>query len=1307
MQKKSILILLILIFISLTCFSVGFVAVNSRGELLHCSGNDCVSFNFQDDEKKPQDFFHAVDSTLATTSSWNNGPKWQINYRLAVIGNLAYALDFDGNLWECNLTSKVCSELDLNIKGFPSKTSAVYNVEKNLLYIVSANDMLYLGGKEGKCAAVWKYNPNTKTTTRLFLENVYCGGGSLGIYSYAVPLWKNLESIGFIVIDYSALIIGYRPVKITYNDLNFNGQNHTLNLTLSSITNSDYSGRLNGTIEDTINGGTLTANYFIYTDSTFDKNETFAYNKTLSKRGFAVAPIYSCTLQSGFAKLETIYHGVTTKVPLLFNGVYPTSCTTFKDGNYSNYFIVSEEVFWFTHKKWTPNGIINQLGACELINGNFQCNISEDDYNLPFTGVSAVIKAGDSIFIKRNDNSGAYACIYENSVSCGYVPGPHPSMSYIDGQQVALNNSFNIVKGKLVSLSKEAIFNINDTKYYALDSIGTLWVCTPSECIVKNHGILFHDITRLNEFGVEQDVILARDAAGKLWNCDLEGSGCTLISNDQINLQNIKVIQNEGLFSSGCPSYHIPNSDCSNNCLTGFVKLNNDCVPIGDQDKLGIYSYTPSPNALSPSSQLLRCTQNSCIILPTIGKKLTSISQSKEKGVITVFDNNKVLECIDNNCYNRYNETESGFLINWIIPSKTGIFIYSYKSGTSKLRWIEYGTDYVSTPKLVHSWASASSEGSGFSFGDGIFTLGNKFCNKFGCSSFFSSFNKSSNIVGAYFLTSGGSTPKSVYLGVNGILTDFGFHTTNYAAGSSTPALASGSVIESHEVSDEGQIISPYFFHTFNPTVFPVTELAGYNGIVVKGKDAWIVKSNPKNTLLDAYGLSYCTEYGCKIIDCDTNFKSSSYAVDRIVSYPKYLDNWGVEVLGYAVNSTGWVKALYKQDTIISCFDLGLKSNGLIASSDGNVFSFSSDRNLFYCSFSESYCYPVDNNIKFDSVTAVADEEGGLFVFTYNAIVSDPKYPYYCTSTSCKKLTSSPFAVSGVLVSYQLPTPPCGDGLCSASENYLTCMIDCPLTCGDGVCGLDENYLICPRDCPVSCGDGVCGLDENSLVCPRDCPIDCGNGVCEFDENYLVCPRDCPVCVNDDGICELPCTIETDNDCPPCVEDDYCNPVCDLGLDIDCFGNCGNGVFDLGENCSNCISDVKCESTQQCVNGVCSGVNSISKFDLYIENNKVYASIKCAFDTKADLNYFIEDVQLSYLNSDCRQVEETILLGDVSKTDATYKAIVKINPVCDVCSKEDFVYIEKERQTAIPDGNIFSLILVAFMVVFVLIRYKK
>ena len=167
----------------------------------------------------------------------------------------------------------------------------------------------------------------------------------------------------------------------------------------------------------------------------------------------------------------------------------------------------------------------------------------------------------------------------------------------------------------------------------------------------------------------------------------------------------------------------------------------------------------------------------------------------------------------------------------------------------------------------------------------------------------------------------------------------------------------------------------------------------------------------------------------------------------------------------------------------------------------------------------------------------------------------------------------------------------CGDGLCNAEEDCMTCEEDCGgcESCGDGMCSPSESCGTCEADCgacPPSCGDGVCGDDEDCSSCSDDCgacPAYCGDNQCNNGETCESCAADCGVCPaqcgdgqcnggESCGNCEADCGA-----CPPSCGDAMCNNgencwscPADCGA---CPAQCGDGQCNGNETCSTCEAD--------------------------------------------------------------------------------------------------------------------------------------
>lgn len=139
----------------------------------------------------------------------------------------------------------------------------------------------------------------------------------------------------------------------------------------------------------------------------------------------------------------------------------------------------------------------------------------------------------------------------------------------------------------------------------------------------------------------------------------------------------------------------------------------------------------------------------------------------------------------------------------------------------------------------------------------------------------------------------------------------------------------------------------------------------------------------------------------------------------------------------------------------------------------------------------------------------------------------------------------------------------CGDAVCDADEDALSCPADCPDVCGDALCTGLEDPLSCPADCADVCGDGLCSGSEDTTNCVADCGSFCGDGVCNGSEDDLNCAEDCALaCIPDGG--GLGCDSST-----PC-----CSGLgnCTGGRPADrvCAsspGVCGDGVVEGDEEC--------------------------------------------------------------------------------------------------------------------------------------------
>lgn len=80
--------------------------------------------------------------------------------------------------------------------------------------------------------------------------------------------------------------------------------------------------------------------------------------------------------------------------------------------------------------------------------------------------------------------------------------------------------------------------------------------------------------------------------------------------------------------------------------------------------------------------------------------------------------------------------------------------------------------------------------------------------------------------------------------------------------------------------------------------------------------------------------------------------------------------------------------------------------------------------------------------------------------------------------------------------------------------------------CGDGVCTAVEDFLTCPEDCPSGRRNGYCdGLNDGA--CDPDCAPGEDPNCPDEDESRRF---ETPKCIDDDGVCHSEC-IDKDSDC--------------------------------------------------------------------------------------------------------------------------------------------------------------------------------
>jgi hypothetical protein len=249
-------------------------------------------------------------------------------------------------------------------------------------------------------------------------------------------------------------------------------------------------------------------------------------------------------------------------------------------------------------------------------------------------------------------------------------------------------------------------------------------------------------------------------------------------------------------------------------------------------------------------------------------------------------------------------------------------------------------------------------------------------------------------------------------------------------------------------------------------------------------------------------------------------------------------------------------------------------------------------------------CY--DHLVK---VRNCAEQADSTTCFNYAKVSCNQQY-------ACSSLSSNP----------PPPTPVCGDGSCTGTEDCLSCPTDCvaacPQNCPNNFCDPGESCVTCSADCGPCCGNGTCGAGENCVSCPADCGPCCPNGSCGAGENCTLCPADC-------GACPVGCpngTCDAGEDCtcsdcacaapqvcfnkacctPDCsgaatCEDDgcgnpcgWCSPpaLCYNGscCTPDCTGTpCGDDTCGDPMGCGSCVLPEVCDQFGQCVVSPCTG----------------------------------------------------------------------------------------------------------------------
>jgi len=207
----------------------------------------------------------------------------------------------------------------------------------------------------------------------------------------------------------------------------------------------------------------------------------------------------------------------------------------------------------------------------------------------------------------------------------------------------------------------------------------------------------------------------------------------------------------------------------------------------------------------------------------------------------------------------------------------------------------------------------------------------------------------------------------------------------------------------------------------------------------------------------------------------------------------------------------------------------------------------------------------------------------------------------------------------------------------------------------------------------------------------------CGDGVIDEGENCSNCPEDV-ICQND-YYCEEGICIKDELDCS---SDGVCNEDCPTGVDLDC------GCVSVDGSCvsnSDCCSGLVCGAENKCVS-TSSASTSIDVFNLFVDGNKLYYKIKCNKEVPIDINLYKGEVSsknLVRVNDVCGVEEKNGLILDSVEEKIIYTAIAKIQPLCKVCTKTDYLVVEDlVNPTSVPDNSLIFTIVVLLSVVFLL-----
>ncbi len=241
--------------------------------------------------------------------------------------------------------------------------------------------------------------------------------------------------------------------------------------------------------------------------------------------------------------------------------------------------------------------------------------------------------------------------------------------------------------------------------------------------------------------------------------------------------------------------------------------------------------------------------------------------------------------------------------------------------------------------------------------------------------------------------------------------------------------------------------------------------------------------------------------------------------------------------------------------------------------------------------------------------------------------------------------------------------------------------------------GLDVNW-ICESP-NKSCG----GLEVN---CKNFRIPFCGDGVIDEGENCSNCPEDV-ICQNDyyyeEGIC-----IKDELDCS---SDGVCNEDCPIWVDLDC------GCVSVDGSCvsnSDCCRGLVCGAENKCVS-TSSASASINVFNLFVDGNKLYYKIKCNKEVPIDINLYKGEVSsknLVSVDDVCEVEEKNGLILDSVEEKIIYTAIAKIQPICKVCTKTDYLVVEDlVNPTNVPDNSIIFVLITLIGVIFLLNKTNK